>query len=295
MRLEIGSGWFGNRLQRADAQLEEAGQLGFSGVAVLPGDPLPRFAPDRALQVRTPASFTAVCWDSLASNSDSSEPGVGRLLRDSGALLGPAESRLRALRPSALVISGGFTAGSGRVARGERILARLRSGEAVGPGDEALEALDRAAGADPERQLEGLARQLHALHQALPGIRLAVHAEASPAALVTPELLQLLFEDPAFASVGYWHDTAACEARAALGREDPGVWLDSFGPRMVGASLHDYAGGRNHLPPGFGVVDWALVREYLPRKAHRVLSIAPSYPVAALREAREALGALGIR
>lgn len=298
--MDLASGWFAGRPRQAAVQLERAAAAGFGGVSLLPGDPplaLEGLEPARRkLRMQFPAAaldaLLAPEQRTLAAGAASADP--GRQERAWAAATG-ALQQLSALGARILILAGGADEGGGRRERGERVLARLRSGERVRPGDEALEEALRAEPMALERQWESLARFLFRLAREAPGLHIALAPEASPAGLLTPGVLHLLLEDPALAGVGYWHDTAAAEARAELGLDQPGAWLDAFGRRTLGASLHDYAGGRDRLPPGQGKVDWRLLREYLPASARRVLSLAPSYPVGIAVEARTALGALGLR
>ncbi|HEX9792674.1 MAG TPA: hypothetical protein VGC54_01700 [Planctomycetota bacterium] len=146
-----------------------------------------------------------------------------------------------------------------------------------------------------EQALESLARFVHVLGRSLGGFRIALAVEAAPAGLLAPDRLALLFEDPSLRDLQYWHDTAAAEAREVAGLDQAGDWLDRFGRRMAGATLHDFSNDRDGRLPGEGSVDWQLLAEYLPQRAHRVLALAPSYPDEKALEARAALTAFGIR
>lgn len=298
--MDIASGWFGARQPQAALQLRAARELGFDGVALLPGDPTLRLDGLEAARREAQAAFTAASWDGLAAAPRGfAEPGMARTApaRFEGALAAiPAVlDTLRALGCRLLILPVGSDETPGARERGERIVARLRAGEPAGPGDEALEELLRAPPGPRERQLESQVRFLRALLCQAPGLRVALAPAPSPAGLLTPGTLALLLEDRALAGVGYWHDPVVAELRRALHLDEPGQWLDRFGRWILGASLHDYAEGRDRLPPGEGQVDWRLVAEYLPRAARRVLALAPSYPVEILRGARTACAGLGIR
>jgi sugar phosphate isomerase/epimerase len=69
----------------------------------------------------------------------------------------------------------------------------------------------------------------------------------------------------AFASpmLGYWHDTGHAQRQANLGYTPHEAWLRQLGGRLVGFHLHDCLGLRDHLIPGRGRVDFAMVVSYL--------------------------------
>ncbi|TAH34554.1 MAG: hypothetical protein EYC70_16600 [Planctomycetota bacterium] len=298
--MDISSGWFAGRPRLAAQQLQQAAEAGFGGVALLPGDPPLELDGLERTRRATRLAFRAAAFDALLA-PDQRPSATGAASADHGrqeratSLLPGALSQLAALGGSLLIITGGVEEEPGAAERGERILARLRAGEAVSAGDEALEVLLSAPGSGRERQLEALARFAFAAQRMGAGVRVALAAEASPAGLLNPESLALLLADPALAAVGYWHDSAVAEARSDLRLEEPGMWLDRFGSRMLGATLQDYAEGRDLLPPGQGKVDWRLLAEYMPRAARRVLALAPSYALGIASEARSALAGLGIR
>jgi sugar phosphate isomerase/epimerase len=192
---------------------------------------------------------------------------------------------LARLRCPLLILPVGADQQSDAAARGERLLGRVRAGELL-HGDEALEELNLLLEPRAERQLEELAALVHDLLRRAPGLRIALAPGPSPAALLTPARARLLLAELRRPGLGLWHDPADAEARAAAGLPPAGAWLDTFGARVFGVSLHDWSRGQAWLPPGAGAVDWTLLAEYLPRDAERVLHLAPSTPEGLLHEAR---------
>ena len=63
--------------------------------------------------------------------------------------------------------------------------------------------------------------------------------------------------------IGYWHDTGHAQRQANLGYTPHEAWLRQLGNRLVGFHLHDCLGLRDHLIPGRGRVDFAMVVSYL--------------------------------
>ena len=78
--------------------------------------------------------------------------------------------------------------------------------------------------------------------------------------------------------VGYWHDMGHAEVQHRLGLVDRLRWLQAFGPRTVGAHLHDVAGIVDHRGPGQGDVDWSQLASLLPDSALRTFEINQHVP-----------------
>lgn len=287
----LSAGWFGQRARRLDDQLRLAAGLGFPGVALAPGHPAPPQPWPDPERFPAGAAVAAAAWDALFPRA------AGERIAEWSAApedTGAARAALARLRCPLLILPAGGDPAPGARERGERLLGRLRAGEAL-RGDEALEELGLGDARASERRLEELAVALHQLLRAAPGLRVALAPGASPAGLLTPDRLALLFAELPDPRLGCWHDPADAESRAAFGLPPAGAWLDRFGARLLGVTLCDSAGGRDRLPPGAGAVDWPLLAEYLPREAARVLDLAPSYPEGRLAEARAVLAAARIR
>ncbi len=297
--IHLASGWFGARPRLASAQLRLAADLGFPGLALLPGEP--SLGLEGLAQARSDigSAFVAAAWDSLQDPGDQDASlGISSIdpsaWRAAEALVQGALERLLALGARILIVPAGLDRTPGVQERSDRLLGRLRGRQDIGEGDEALEELLVLSSRDRGRQLEALARFLSGLKKAAPGLQLALVPDPSPAGLLDLEALKLLLDDPGLAGLGLWFDTAVAEARAALAHEPPGLWLDSLARHLAGATLQDFSAGCDHLPPGEGQVDWRLVAEYLPRRSVRVLALAPSYPGETALEARRCLQGFGI-
>ncbi len=89
-----------------------------------------------------------------------------------------------------------------------------------------------------------------------------------------------LFADHAPELVGYWHDVGHAEVQARLGYVDKRLWLDTNGPRTLGAHLHDVTGLADHRAPGNGDVDWSYIAAGLPTAALRTFEINQGQPAA---------------
>lgn len=280
----LASSWFGQRARNLSHQLRLAPELRFDGIALLPGTGLlerEELPPPHLLKVG------AAALDALLPTADPQAP--PRRLWQPERMPAVCAELVRLACPLLILPVGADLQPEARE-RGERLLGRLRRGEALA-GDEALEELKLLDELAAERQLAELAAFLHESFRQAPGLRIALAPGPSPAALLTPGRLKLLFAELRQPGLGLWFDPPDAAARAAAGLAPPGAWLDGFGRNVFGISLHDFAAGRDGLPPGAGTVDWALIADYLPRTALRVLALAPSYSEEWLAESRSALAA----
>ncbi len=292
----LATSWFGSRPGPLAGRLPRARELGFEGVALLPGDPEPDLEGWDRFRSASGERVPAASWDALtgAAAEDLSALEAGRR-EQALARAGSALGLLHRLGGEVLILAPGVPGGESLAERDARLLARLEEEGALPPGDEALEEVRGLAARDRERHLEALARSIVALLRREPGLTVALALEPGAGALLDLAAAELLLGDSSLGRAALWYDTGAAGLRAALGLEDPGAWLDRLGGRIAGATLHDHAGGRDGLPPGAGETDWPLVAEYLPRRAWRVLLASPSYPGAALAEAVSALAGHGLR
>lgn len=276
---------FGNARHTFQQLQETARELGFRGVRPVPGDArasLPRPAEPGAF----PSLPTSVLGAPLA-------PEDPPLALDAAR----AQAWLRTLREqqaSALVIEAGPLRGAGLRERGQKLLDTLRTEGRNTLGAEAVEELQDAAAQVVEGELEELARFLHGVFQAAPGLRIALALEEHPAALLTPRSFRLLREEAGLPPLGFWFDAARAQCRAELALDQPGDWLDWHAGQIVGVTLHDWAEGQDQRLIGEGKVDFRRLAEYLPRDATRVLSAAPVYPKELLPAAQDALAAAGL-
>lgn len=280
----LASSWFGQRARDLGHQLRLAHALRFEGVALLPGSGPFHSA---ALPPAPLLNLGAAAWDALLPPA---EPATAPRRIWQAAQIPAALAEMARLNCQMMILPAGSDLQPGAHERGERLLGRIRRGESL-DGDEALEELRLLDDLAAERQLADLAGFLHSLLRGAPGLRVALAPGPSPAALLTPARLRLLLDELRHPGLGLWHDPADAATRAAAGLAAPGEWLDAFGRHLLGVSLHDFAAGRDGLPPGAGTADWALLPDYLPRGALRVLAMAPSYPEEWLAEARSALAA----
>jgi len=63
--------------------------------------------------------------------------------------------------------------------------------------------------------------------------------------------------------VGYWHDAGHGAKQEYLGFLEHEELLRRYADRMVGMHVHDTHNGRDHLAPGMGETDFAMLARYL--------------------------------
>lgn len=291
---------FGSPADGLEVRLNLAAEHGFRGLAALESADLHGYDLDAFpshLQGRLPAaSWTSFLplpdADQTPASFSSTDPETWqRAVADWPSV----HAGLRAVGAGTLVLDLGMQQAHGAQGRAGKLLEVLEETGRIDPELESLEPLRQPDAGVVERQLEAFARFAHALHQKAPGLQLAATAQASPAGLLRPQHLSLLRNDAGLEWLGYWHDCGAVQTRAAFGFDQPGDWLDAAGASLVGATLQDWAEGRDLLLPGEGQVDFQLLAEYLPQTSIRVLAAAPVYPIGSLPAARETLATFGIR
>ncbi|UCF09371.1 MAG: TIM barrel protein [Candidatus Bipolaricaulota bacterium] len=93
--------------------------------------------------------------------------------------------------------------------------------------------------------------------------------------------------------IEYWHDTGHAEKLEELGLNSQREWLKRFSERMVGIHLHDNRELTDHIAPGLGTVDWALVARHIPRDAIRTFEIRGFTTPEQIRASQELLHEAG--
>ena len=121
----------------------------------------------------------------------------------------------------------------------------------------------RRDGAGPA--LERLIASLRALapYAEAIGVRLGLESRQDYRDIPILDDCDTIFGSVASPMVGYWHDTGHAQRQANLGYTPHEAWLQQLGNRLVGFHLHDCLGLRDHLIPGRGRVDFAMVVSYL--------------------------------
>ena len=93
---------------------------------------------------------------------------------------------------------------------------------------------------------------------------------------------------------GYWHDAGHAQNLETLGFGRHEDWLRAYGPRCIGLHLHDCAGLHDHLPPGRGAIDFAMIRRHVPATAIRVIEVSNTHSEADVAAGVRHLAHLGL-
>jgi sugar phosphate isomerase/epimerase len=162
------------------------------------------------------------------------------------------------------------------------------------------------AGAESDEQLEDLiARELaQRRHHQMPhldairfsldrllnvaltyGVTLGLENRAHYFEIPDNEEFALLFAEFEGAPVGYWHDTGHAHTHEMLGIVSQAELLSAHGERLVGIHLHDALGLKDHLAPGSGEIDFAILKPYLKAGPALVIELAPGTAEADVRQA----------
>jgi sugar phosphate isomerase/epimerase len=94
--------------------------------------------------------------------------------------------------------------------------------------------------------------------------------------------------------VGYWHDAGHGAKLAYGGFVEHEAYLRRYGQRLVGMHIHDTLGARDHLAPGQGETDFAMLARYLQPATIRTLELSASVAAAHISRALDLLDDLGV-
>jgi sugar phosphate isomerase/epimerase len=143
------------------------------------------------------------------------------------------------------------------------------------------------------RQVQEFCRSLHTLMQQEPGITFALEPGREIDDLFGFDVMGWVIDDLGGRGLAYWHDVGHIHMRETLGLPPQGQWLDAYGSHMLGIHLQDAAEQETEMPVGRGGVDFALLREYVPPGAERVVEIGPRHGRAEILNSVRALVDLG--
>ncbi len=151
----------------------------------------------------------------------------------------------------------------------------------------------RRAVADPA--LERLIASLRELapYAETTGVRLGLESRQDYRDIPILDDCATIFGSVVSPMIGYWHDTGHAQRQANLGYTPHEAWLQQLGSRLVGFHLHDCLGLRDHLIPGRGRVDFAMVVSYLRAETIPACEFDFYEEVADIREGLDYLRAVG--
>jgi sugar phosphate isomerase/epimerase len=77
-------------------------------------------------------------------------------------------------------------------------------------------------------------------------------------------------------TVRYWHDCGHAQIKHNLGFIDHAMHLETMSPWLHGFHIHDVQfPGRDHCPPGSGMIDWASLKPFVKPDHIKVLELSP--------------------
>lgn len=94
--------------------------------------------------------------------------------------------------------------------------------------------------------------------------------------------------------VGYWHDAGHGDKLDYLAFLEHEEFLRRYGQRIVGMHIHDTRAGRDHLAPGQGGTDFAMLAQYLLPDTIRTLELNRVVTAAEISQALDLLEPLGV-
>ncbi|HYL72420.1 MAG TPA: TIM barrel protein [Candidatus Dormibacteraeota bacterium] len=94
--------------------------------------------------------------------------------------------------------------------------------------------------------------------------------------------------------VGYWHDAGHGAKLEYLGILEHEEFLRRYGDRLVGMHIHDTRDGRDHLAPGQGSTDFAMLARYLKPDTVRTLELSRSVTASDITRGLDVLEPLGV-
>lgn len=130
-------------------------------------------------------------------------------------------------------------------------------------------------------------RSLREIAEHAPDVTIAVENRYFFHQVPLPDEMDQLLRD--FPRLAYCHDVGHAHALDAIGFVPHQEWLDRFGARMAEVHIHDVVQLVDHLPPGAGHLDFALLRDRIPASAHVVMEVHDGYPPAQMAAAKRFL------
>ena len=94
--------------------------------------------------------------------------------------------------------------------------------------------------------------------------------------------------------VGYWHDAGHGAKLDYLGFVEHEEFLRRYAEQIVGMHIHDTRAGRDHLAPGQGTTDFAMLARYLRPETIRTLELSRMVSAAEISQALDVLEPLEV-
>jgi len=100
----------------------------------------------------------------------------------------------------------------------------------------------------------------------------------------------LFFREFQSSTLCYWHDTGHAQIKENLGFIHHAMHLGSLAGRLAGFHIHDVQfPGRDHCPPGTGMIDFAALKPFVKVEHIKVFELGPGVAVEDLKRGVEHL------
>jgi sugar phosphate isomerase/epimerase len=113
-------------------------------------------------------------------------------------------------------------------------------------------------------------------HATRRGLRLGIENREALEEIPFETDFTLFFAEFRSETVRYWHDCGHAQIKHNLGFIDHGMHLETMSPWLHGFHIHDVQfPGRDHCPPGSGMIDWAALAPFVKPEHIKVLELSP--------------------
>lgn len=103
------------------------------------------------------------------------------------------------------------------------------------------------------------------------------------------DMLSFLGQFSADDPIAYWHDVGHAHLKEKMGLIRHEEHLQAHAARLAGFHLHDVIGFKDHMPPGSGEIDFAMVAKFVRPEHILVLELNPRLDPAEVVESRDHL------
>lgn len=96
--------------------------------------------------------------------------------------------------------------------------------------------------------------------------------------------------------IGYWHDVGHAQAQETFGLCQHEKLLKTYSNKIIGIHLHDSQeiGYNDHFAPGSGLIDFDMIKKYLPDYAIGIIEAHPKVTIDELEQSIKFLKSKGI-
>jgi sugar phosphate isomerase/epimerase len=163
----------------------------------------------------------------------------------------------------------------------------LERGERNSPKYEKL--LAEAAKSREAKKEKFFAHACETLRQILPaaeksGVRLGIENREALEELPLESDFKLFLAEFRSPNIVYWHDTGHAQIKENLGFIRHAEFLGSLAGRLAGFHIHDvHFPTRDHLPPGYGAVEFSALKPFVKPEHAKVFELSPNVPVEAVQ------------